>query len=85
MKLNNKSHTPNQGKPDGSPHRGGDARRAEGVCIMKQTYIKPTTEVMEIALEIYMQASSYIPIDPEGSGPAAAHGRRGSWGNLWER
>ena len=52
---------------------------------MKQTYIKPTTEVLEVTLTTMLAASSeFIPIDPEGSGPAAAHGRRGSWGNLWE-
>ena len=31
-----------------------------------------------------VEKNSYIPIDPNGSGPAAAGGHRGSWDDLWE-
>lgn len=49
----------------------------------KKAYIKPTTEVIEIAL-VEMIASSFS--NPEAASEddvVGARGRRGVWGDLW--
>ena len=52
---------------------------------MKQTYIKPQTEVIELEVHMVMMVQSKVdtglgdtPSEPD------APGRRGEWGNLWE-
>ena len=50
---------------------------------MKQAYIKPTSEVIDLEVNTVMMAESVItgvggtPSEPD------APGRRGTWGNLW--
>jgi len=60
---------------------------------MKQTYVAPTTEILELEMEplmLDMSASGSLPgtdTGEPGSGTgkdADAQGRRGTWGNLWE-
>ena len=57
---------------------------------MKQTYIKPEVEVMELNIETLMLSMSAPGGDggPSWGGSASdkeadANGRRGEWGNLW--
>lgn len=59
---------------------------------MKQTYIAPQMEVIEIDEETPLMTISAVSGGLEGTtwggeatnGEADANGRRGSWGNLWE-
>lgn len=60
---------------------------------MKQTYIAPEVEVVEMETETMMlglSAESSLPgtsTGKPGTGSgleADANGRRGQWGNLWE-
>lgn len=59
---------------------------------MKQTYIAPQMEVVEIGEETLMLTASgegSLPDTDSADQPgknmdADANGRRGSWGNLWE-
>lgn len=54
---------------------------------MKQTYIKPSTEIIELDTNTLMMADSANTVDTELGGTPShpdARGRRGSWGNLWE-
>ena len=58
---------------------------------MKQTYIAPEMEVMEIETETMMLSlSAEGSLDGTGSGgygsgmEADVNKRRGQWGNLWE-
>lgn len=60
---------------------------------MKQTYVAPTTEILELEMEplmLEMSAEGSLPgtgTGEPGSGTgkdADAQGRRGTWGNLWE-
>ncbi len=57
---------------------------------MKQAYIKPETEVIDIETETHLMALSASGSldDTTFGGPgtgkdADATGRRGTWGNLW--
>ena len=60
---------------------------------MKKTeYIKPSIDVVEVAMESLMLSSS-TETDSENSGQGSGSGmgtpdfsnkRRGSWGNLWD-
>ncbi|MBR3858667.1 MAG: hypothetical protein IKJ18_01425 [Bacteroidaceae bacterium] len=58
---------------------------------MKQAYIKPETEVIDIETETHLMALSADEALPgtswggdDGTGKDAdATGRRGTWGNLW--
>lgn len=50
---------------------------------MKQTYIKPTTEEIEITVETMLATSTdRIPVGDQVK-PSAANEHRGQWGNLW--
>ena len=50
---------------------------------MKQTYIAPEMEIVEIELETIVSMS--INTEEQGDEPNDfAHQRRGTWGNLWE-
>ena len=58
---------------------------------MKQTYIAPEVEVIEMETETMMlslSAESSLEGTTDGGGAtgkdADANGRRGEWGNLWE-
>jgi len=58
---------------------------------MKQTYVAPTTEILELEMEpLMLEMSAEGSLDGTGSGgPGSgldgdAQGRRGTWGNLWE-
>lgn len=58
---------------------------------MKQTYITPKTEVIEIEIEGHLMAISAdesLPGTEWGGGAtgkdADVNKRRGRWGNLWE-
>ena len=53
---------------------------------MKMEYIKPEMELTLIEGEVLMQSASRPGIG-EGeadSSDGLSHGRRGSWGNLWD-
>lgn len=50
----------------------------------KEKYVSPHIEVIEVEVEKGFATSSYIDIDPDGTGNAAAAGHRGEWGDLWE-
>ena len=54
---------------------------------MKKEYIKPTVEITLLEGEVLMQPTSAPGIvDGEASKEdALSTGRRGSWGNLWDK
>ena len=49
----------------------------------KEKYVSPQIEVITCEVENGFAASAYIPIDPNGSGDAAAGSHRGDWGDIW--
>ena len=53
----------------------------------KKAYIKPELMVEELASEILMFSGSMYDeeVNTEDEGVQLGNGRRGSWGNLWER
>lgn len=56
---------------------------------MKQTYVAPTTEILELEMEpLMLEMSGGLEGTGSGGsisgGDADAQGRRGTWGNLWE-
>lgn len=53
---------------------------------MKNVYVKPEMDVMEITVESMIATStSTIPVVPgENDEDPRANDHRGSWGNLWE-
>ena len=83
--LKQESHTPDKGSPDGSPHRGGDAKGRGGLHIMKKKqYIAPEVEIAEIEMVSMMAASApNIGFEDGEGGEILSNGRRGKWGNLW--
>lgn len=53
----------------------------------KKTYITPAMEIMNIETVEMMAASlnTYsTEVDTSVSGNQLGHGRRGTWGNLWD-
>ena len=56
------------------------------IRIMKQTYIAPAVEVLDMEVVEMMAASKDIFISDETTGADAkmAGERHGSWGNRWE-
>lgn len=52
---------------------------------MKNDYLKPEMEVLEIEVSTMMMTGSIIDTEM-GDEPSVpdANGRRGSWGNRWE-
>ncbi len=55
----------------------------------KKTYITPAMEIMNIETVEMMAASLRIggddeTVDTSVSGNQLGHGRRGTWGNLWD-
>ena len=52
---------------------------------MKNEYLKPELEVLDIELDIMMMTGSSVDTElgDTPSNPDAT-GRRGSWGNLWD-
>ena len=82
--LKQESHTPDKGSPDGSPHRGGDAKGRGGLHIMKKKqYIAPTMEIAEIEMVSMIAASVGVSDETTDDGAWMSNDRRGSWGNLW--
>ena len=54
----------------------------------KKAYIAPEMEVTEMTSEVLMNATSVAmygeEVDTSKEGGQLGHGRRGSWGNLWD-
>lgn len=56
---------------------------------MKNIYLKPLTETVEVILQQIIAASEYIPINEsenpiEDEGGVAVRRRRDTWGNIWD-
>ena len=52
---------------------------------MKNEYIKPQMEAIEIEVETVMMQGSFSDlVEGETSDTFDSRSRRGSWGNLWE-
>ena len=85
--LKQESHTPDKGSPDGSPHRGGDAKGRGGLHNMnKKEYVKPSMEIVEVEFEsLMLGASNEVDVKDEITEEDAwmSNGRRGKWGDLW--
>jgi|GEM_PF-2926578 len=53
----------------------------------KKTYIKPDTEIVELAFDTAILGGSiFTPESGDGykGDDAGSRGRRGTWGNLWD-
>ena len=85
--LKQESHTPDKGSPDGSPHRGGDAKGRGGLHIMKKKqYIAPEVEIAEIEMVSMLAASKFngsVSDEETGDDAWMSNRHRGEWGNLW--
>ena len=52
---------------------------------MKEIYVRPQIEVLEIEVETVLMQGSYTGVkEGETSDTFDANNRRGSWGDLWE-
>ncbi|MBQ4083800.1 MAG: hypothetical protein IJC77_06035 [Bacteroidaceae bacterium] len=51
----------------------------------KKAYIKPELMVEELATESLMLVASMSLNEEGGEEQSLTNGRRGSWGNLWEK
>lgn len=52
---------------------------------MKDSYVKPQMEEMEFDVQTVMMNNSWTDVEEGAEGDPDIRGRRGRWGDLWDK